>query len=393
MLRSVLQPPRLRIGGGKEGEERHATWLELFYDLVFVVAVAELAHALSDHTNWEGFLSYVALFVPVWWSWIGAMFYATRFDTDDLVHRLLTVLQMFAVAALAVNVHGGLGETSTGFALSYVVVRAILIAQYLRARHAVPEARPLINWYLVGFATSVVLWTISIALPSPWRFVLWGVALLFDFGAPLTAGKLHVKIPPHTSHVPERMGLFTIIVLGEAVAAVVRAVADQEWSVPSALTALVGLSLAFSLWWSYFDNTNSEAFHLVVAKGRVRRYQFWLYTHLPLAIGLAAIGIGVEHAAKGAQEAALSDPDRWLLCGSAAICLLALGVIHLTSSNDEDKVDSRAHAIYHATAAALVLALAAFGSGLSPLLVVSTVAIACVALVLFDLRDALLGHR
>ncbi len=79
---------------------RHATWLELFYDLVFVVVIFQLAHYLEENFTLNGFLGFLALFVPVWWSWTGAVFYATRFDTDDLGHRILVLLQMVGAAFL-----------------------------------------------------------------------------------------------------------------------------------------------------------------------------------------------------------------------------------------------------------------------------------------------------
>ena len=80
---------------------RHATWLELFYDLIFVVVISQLAHNLEDDFSLYGFLGFLALFVPVWWSWTGAAFYATRFDTDDLGHRILILLQMIGAGSLS----------------------------------------------------------------------------------------------------------------------------------------------------------------------------------------------------------------------------------------------------------------------------------------------------
>ncbi|MER3589952.1 MAG: low temperature requirement protein A, partial [Mastigocladus sp. ERB_26_1] len=85
-MTNFLQPPRLRIGEDSE-EERHATWLELFYDLVFVVAVSQLAHNLKENVSLAGYLGFVFLFIPVWWSWIGTTMYANRFDSDDIGRR------------------------------------------------------------------------------------------------------------------------------------------------------------------------------------------------------------------------------------------------------------------------------------------------------------------
>jgi hypothetical protein len=111
---------------------RRATWLELFYDLVFVVVIFQLAHYLDENFTLNGFLGFLALFVPVWWSWTGAVFYATRFDTDDLGHRILVLLQMVGAAFLAVYVSDAFGDGSVGFALSYAAIRIFLVLEYVR---------------------------------------------------------------------------------------------------------------------------------------------------------------------------------------------------------------------------------------------------------------------
>jgi low temperature requirement protein LtrA len=98
-----FEPPRLRTL--ETEQDRRATWLELFFDLVFVVSIAELGNRLSGDVTLDGFLEFIALFVPVWWAWAGFTFYANRFDTDDLVYRLLVLTAMFGVAAMAANVH------------------------------------------------------------------------------------------------------------------------------------------------------------------------------------------------------------------------------------------------------------------------------------------------
>jgi low temperature requirement protein LtrA len=132
---------------------RHATWLELFYDLVFVVVIFQLAHNLEEDFSLYGFLGFLALFVPVWWSWTGAVFYANRFDTDDLEHRILVLLQMIGAAFLAVYVSDALGNGSVGFALSYAVIRIILVLEYVRTgiSKSFSSATPLIRRYSIGF--------------------------------------------------------------------------------------------------------------------------------------------------------------------------------------------------------------------------------------------------
>ena len=389
MKKVLWQPPRLRIGEGSL-EERHATWLELFYDLVFVVAVAELGHNLNRDVSVSGFLGFVVLFVPVWWSWVGTAFYATRFDTDDLGYRLLTVVQMATVAALAVNIHGGLGETSAGFALSYAAVRTVLVLKYLRAIRHVVVARPLTTRFALGFAIAALLWLTSAFVPVPLRFGLWGLGLIVDFATPLSAGNLHADLAPHSSHLPERFGLFTLIVLGESVIAVVNGVAHQHWHVSSVISAVFGLSLAFSLWWVYFESADGSAIQCAQVARKIGNYQIWLYAHLPLVIGLTATGVGVEHVVSSDPSTALPDGARWLLCGAVALCLLALELIHLTTLTTGTKLHSF-EAAYRIGAAIFVLVLAVAGAGLLPTVLMGLVAIACAIQIILELLSTKLA--
>ena len=384
-MSSWLQPPRLRIGEESEQEPRHATWLELFYDLVFVVAVSQVAHNLYEDVSITGFFGFVFLFIPLWWAWIGTTFYANRFDSDDIGHRLLIGLQMLAIAALAVNVHGGLGESSAGFALAYAAGRVVLVIEYFRAAKYIPQARGLARRYGTGFAIAATLWLLSAFVPIPWRFVLWGLGLVIDFATPITAPKsLQVGLLPHPEHLPERFGLFTIIVLGEGIIAVVDGVAEQKWNITSAMSAVLGFIVAFSLWWIYFENVSGSALRSIATGGRIEMFQVWLYGHLPLVIGLSATGVAVEHLIASEANNALSTPYRWLLCGGVAMCMLSLGLLHRTGVIFRCKVRSK----YRFVAAALLMILAASGVGLSPLVIIALVAVVCVTQVVQDLYQS-----
>ena len=116
-------PPRLRTVEDDDGDERHATWLELFFDLVFVVAIAQLADGLAEDPSVHGFLIFAGLFVAVWWAWVGYTFYADRFDTDDPPHRVLMLVGMFLVAVLASVIPEAFHGETVGFALAYAAVR------------------------------------------------------------------------------------------------------------------------------------------------------------------------------------------------------------------------------------------------------------------------------
>ena len=165
---------------------------------------------------------------------------------------------MMGAAAMAVNVTHGLGETSAGFALSYAAIRFLLVIEYTRVWHRIPSTRPLTKRYAIDFAVSATIWTVSAFVPPPQRFILWGVGMTIDFLTPLLIGKLAIKFAPHTSHLPERMGLFVIIVLGESILGIVAGLAGHEWNVYSTLSVGLGLSIPFSLWWIYFDRTYQQ---------------------------------------------------------------------------------------------------------------------------------------
>jgi low temperature requirement protein LtrA len=363
MKKILWKPPRLRIGEGAEGE-RHATWLELFYDLLFAAVVAQLTFELSQDPSGFGVLTFVGLCVPVWWAWVGQSFYATRFDTDDLGHRLFIIAQMFAVAAMAVNVHDGLGRGSAGFALSYAVVRFILVGEYLGAHVWVPAARALTRRFGLGFGVAAAIWLVSAWVPTPFRFYLWGFGLLVDFATPLGAGKLHSQLAPHATHLPERFALFILIVLGEAITGVVMGLTKHAWSLQSGLTAALGLSIAFSLWWVYFDNIDGAAIRAARARGRIWLYQGWLYAHLPLVIGLATSAVGVQYAVASPQDLVLPPEKRWLICGAAALVLLSIAFIQLIIDVSRSEIQKPRLAFRFGGAAA-VLILGALG-GMSP---------------------------
>ena len=384
MTRVIFQPPKLRREECEEGE-RKATCLELFFDLIFVVAIAQLAHNFERDFSFLGLAKLGILFVPVWWCWVGATFYDTRFDNDGLVDRLITLMQMAIAASMAANLDHALDSSSTPFALSYIAFRVILICQYLHAGYHVPHARPLTNWYAGGFAISLSFWLVSLLVPLPWRFILWGVGLIIDFATPLTAGERVKKVPPDMAHTTERIGLFTIIVLGESIVAVVGGVSEKTWTPMSIAIALLGLSIAFSFWWMYFDSVEESPLH-AMKKGKMKIALTWLYVHLPLAIGLTATGVGVEKMIHGLGHDS-ARVEKVLFCLAVSLCLVILSNLHWTSCELGQTRCKKILTYYRLAAAAFVLTLAFASSVLSSLVVISLVAFACTIQIVFDLLN------
>ena len=382
MTRAIFHPPKLRREEC-EDRERTATWLELFFDLIFVVAIAQLAHNFSGDFSFMGLAKLAVLFVPVWWCWIGATFYDTRFDNDGLVDRLITLMQMAIAASMAANLNHALDNSSVPFALSYIAFRAVLICQYLHAGYHVPQARHLTNWYGVGFTISLTFWFLSVFVPLPWRFVLWAIGLIIDFGTPLTAGQRVQKVPPNMAHTTERIGLFTIIVLGESIVAVVGGVSEKQWTPISIAIALLGLSIAFSFWWMYFDTVDESPLQ-GMKTGKMKVALTWLYSHLPLAIGLTATGVGVEKMIHGlSHDSAMGE--KVLFCLAVALCLFILSDLHWTSCELGQTKCKKILTYYRLGAAAFVLVLAAASTVLSSLVVMTLVAFVCTIQIVFDI--------
>src|ERR1700741_1354356 len=205
------------------------------------------------------------------------------------------------------------------FAAAYPAGRFILVAQYFRARQ-VPDARPLATRYLVGHGGAALLWLMSAFVPAPQRFWLWGVAFALDLGTPWLAVRHSVKIPPDAAHLPERFGLFTLILLGESVVAVMRGMESQEdWPPSAAASAFLGMAIAFVIWWWYFDGALGASEQPVRTKREAIRFHIWSYAHFPLYLGIVVAGAGVERIVTAASKHALERTESLILAASVAI--------------------------------------------------------------------------
>jgi len=311
-------PPRLLTT--HEVGERRATWLELFFDLVFVVAITQLSHELVLHHSTAGFLRFAGLFIPVYVAWQGYMAYATRFDTDDLAFRVAYFAAMLAVAAMAVLIDDvARGVNSAGFAVAYVVLRSIMLALYWRAWRAVPDARPLIRFYGAGYGAGVAVWLASLAVGTPVRYVVWGLALTLELSLPPLSTQLHRRIPTSARHRPERWALFTLIVLGESVVAVAVGVSGASWRVSSASTAVLGFAAVAAIWWLYFDRQAD-----IVLRGSTMSIVVYSYAHIPLLMGLAGMSAGLRVLIERAREDQLGTGGAVALLGGVVLYLAAL---------------------------------------------------------------------
>jgi len=370
----ILRPPRIRSLPG-EGE-RSASWLELFFDLVFVVAVAQLALALADDPSAGGFARFALLFVPVWWAWVGYTNFSDRFGADDAGSRTLMLLGMLAVAGLAVAVPEAFAGASAAFALCYVANRLVLIAMNLRVWRHIPEAAPNVRALAGGFSVGTAIWLASLFVPEPGRYLLWLAAILIEGAVPWIFQRAVMTVPTHPSHLPERYGLFTIIVLGESLVAVVIGLDHAEWNLAVGWVAAAGFATAAAMWWIYFDALDSPR----LKPTQLARNTF-IYAHLAIAMGLTLAGVGVKKAILSGEQ--IPAAGVWALCGGVALTLVAISLISIVCMEGRRDLTLPARL---ATAGAVVL-IGAVGSELAPPLLMALLLAALASLVGFELVE------
>jgi low temperature requirement protein LtrA len=377
---AALQPPSLRTR--ETGEKRGATWLELFYDLVFVVAVARLGGRLlhADHLSGNDVLGFVGLFIVVWWTWAGFTFYADRFDTDDLGQRLLAMVQIVAVALMAASVSSGEAQSTRAFAIAYIVARLVLVTMYLRARYHVPETRTLISGYLRGMGAAIGLWVVSAFIPEPGRFVFWGIGMAIDLATPYIMRKEQARVPLDVTHLPERFGLFTILVLGEPVASVVGGLSESHWSASVTYSAIMSVFVTGSLWWLYFHNHEGSVVRRLPKSEPTWKPTAWIYAHLPLAMGVVATGIGLEFVLVDHAGTA----ERWILAGGLAVTMLAMATLLYVAVNPYDPRTNHKAAV-RLVAIPLVVIVSMLANSMAMYVTTSIIAAVIAAQVLGDL--------
>jgi low temperature requirement protein LtrA len=326
-FRRLWQPP------GRYADrrpDRRVTFLELFFDLVFVVVISQLAERLAEHPTWGGVGWFAFLFYAVWSPWINGTLYHDLHGTDDVSIRVFTFAQMIAVASMAAFIADVPGPGASGFALGYAAQNLVLVIMWFRTGLHDPSHRPASVPYSGSYLIAAVMFAVSAWVGEPARYWLWAAALAIQV-AGLVIGFRRWTPPesqtgdaviPTSGALIERLGLFVIIVLGEVIVGAVNGMArTAPLDVRDLVVGLEGVVVAIGLWWIYFD--------LVSNRPPVsRKTQVWLYLHLPLVISMAAGGAGVLNTVE--TGGALPDPVRWLLVGSLAGAVLSVATLTAT---------------------------------------------------------------
>ncbi|KAA9143551.1 low temperature requirement protein A [Microbacterium lushaniae] len=276
---------------------RVASPLELLFDLVFVVAVAQASSTLHDLVSegrvGPGVLAYLMVFFAVWWAWMNFTWFASAFDTDDWLYRVLTIVQMGGVLVLAAGVHDAMVRLDyTVITGGYVVMRLAMVAQWLRAAASDPRSRPAAVRMAVGISIVQVLWVLRITvLDEGLQLVTFAVLVLAELAVPVWA-ELTGRTRWHAHHIAERFGLFTLLLLGESLLASANALIDalaEGEHVPELLwLAASGLVITAAIWWIYFAREQHETL-----RGLRDAFTFG-YVHYVVFAAVGAVSAGVE---------------------------------------------------------------------------------------------------
>lgn len=307
---------------------RKATWFELFFDLVFVVAVAALAGALSHHYDWKGFAEFGFLFLVLWWLWLGHTFHASRFDKDRPDQWAMGFAQILAVVFIAYGASDAFGARAWAFAGGVAAFKAFLMLGYLREIGR-PGLSRLCTIYGAIYAVQAVLWAGSIWAEPSLRPALWALALALDIVTPFLVARETHRAPPHPEHLPERFGLFTIILLGETAAAAVHALDHgSELHGDTLAVAVLGATLGFLYWVGYFQRARGNAERHIGDAAAGRNLRFWAYGHIPLYLGIAGLGAGTVYLA---HHTHLEGAAPWVFSVGAALSMAGVTLVSLAT--------------------------------------------------------------
>jgi low temperature requirement protein LtrA len=306
-------------------DDERVTPLELFFDLVFVLAITQCTALMATTPTWEGLAQGVLVLGMLWWAWVGYAWLTSVVDPEEGSVRLAIFAAMAALLVAALCVPHAFSDTALAFACAYVVVRAGQIVLFVVASRDDPVLRRAVLTGLVGStAVSSALLVVASSTDGALQLALWAAALVLDMSGPLFFGQDGWKLVP--GHFAERHGLIVLIALGESIVAIgVGAEHGVDAGVVAA--AVLGVAVAAGMWWLYFDVVAIVAARRL-ARAEVGREQnemardSYSYLHFPMVAGIVLLALGLKKTL-GHVEDPLKLVPAFALLGGVAVYLLA----------------------------------------------------------------------
>ena len=321
------QPPRAH---GEIETERRVSFLELFSDLVYVVVISQAARELATSVSLRGYLEFLVVFGVVWVAWANGTLYYELHGREDGRTRTFVFIQMAILALLAVFTARAAGESGAAFAVVYIGFLAVMTwLWYTVRRQDRPEYMAGTARYLAAMVASIAVFAVSAVLPTDARLVVWALfsagwlAFMLVFGWASRRAPVTGIVP--TDAMVERFDLLVIIVLGEVVVGVVNGMSGSDHDPVTLATGFVALMVGFGLWWIFFDVGGRRLPRL---DGLV--VNAWMGAHLPIAIAIVGAGAAMVGLIEHAHEPQAPAATAWLLAGSVALLLVALGLMTRT---------------------------------------------------------------
>ncbi|MGI9029302.1 MAG: low temperature requirement protein A, partial [Ilumatobacteraceae bacterium] len=324
---ALARTPRLRAAR-REGEQ--VTPLELFFDLVFVLAITQCTALMADEPTWTGLFKGLGVLAVLWWSWVGYAWLTSVVDPEEGAVRLVIFAAMAALLVAALCVPAAFGDLDLLFAVAYGVVRFAQIGLFLLASRDEPQLRRSVIGLAIGTALGVGLLTAASFLDGWAKGALWILAIVLDVGEPYLFGV--EGWPLHPEHFAEWHGLVIIIALGESIVAI-GVGADSGVDAGIVAAAVIGIALAAAQWWAYFDVVSIVATKRLIALGPGREQNSmardsYSYLHFGMVAGIVLVALGLKKTLGDVGEP-LKVVAAVALAGGAALYLLALVAFRL----------------------------------------------------------------
>ena len=306
----------------RDGER--VTSLELFFDLVFVLALTQCTALMARTPTWEGLLKALLVLAVLWWSWTGYAWLTSVVDPEEGAVRLAMFAAMAAFLVAALCVPRTFGADALLFACAYAAVRSAHIALFLLASRNDAALRRSVVGLAASTAVGVGLLFAAALAAGATRLGIWGIAVVLDVGAPFLFGADGWKLVP--GHFAERHGAIIIIALGESIVAIgAGTTAGVGAGVVAA--AVLGIVVAGAMWWLYFDVVAIVAARRLskASAGRERNNiarDSYSYLHFPMVAGIALIALGLKKTLTHVDDPLGLVPAAAML-GGGAIYLLA----------------------------------------------------------------------
>jgi low temperature requirement protein LtrA len=323
-MEAASESRRRRLSAAFRQEDRVMP-LELFFDLVFVLAITQCTSLMAENPTWEGVGQGTLVLALLWWSWTAYAWLTSVFDPEEGGVRIALFAAMASFLIAAICVPETFGDLATEFAVAYGSVRIAHIVLFLIASRDDPGLRRSTWGIAAGTGVAIVLLIGGSFLEPGPRAAVWAVALLLDVGEPYLFGSEGWHLVP--AHFAERHGLIIIIALGESIVAIgAGAEANITWGIAAAAT--LGVAVAAAMWWAYFDVVALVSARRLVraARGKVQNElarDSYSYIHFPMVAGIILTALGLKKTL-GDVDDPLDTVIGFALLGGVAIYLLGL---------------------------------------------------------------------